>query len=138
MKEQLISFETAKLAKEKGYPQNANYTSWYNEFGVENGRTDLDKDGKPYEGRFIPLQLKEKYKRQSFLAPTQSLFQKWLREVHNIDVLPERCLRGYNYCIRYNFGTIANKTIYQEGYCEKFEEALEKGLQGALKSIKTE
>lgn len=62
MKEDLISFDTAKLAKEAGFPQDILGMSWYN------------KDGK-----ISNLSLGTDIK-----APTQSLLQKWLREIYNI------------------------------------------------------
>ena len=86
MEDTKIEFKTARLAKEKGFPQDLFNTSWYNDLGDEHGRTDLDKDGNPYNGNFIPLELKEQYRRESFIAPKQALLQKWLREVYSIHV----------------------------------------------------
>lgn len=58
------------------------------------------------------------------------LLQKWLREVHKIDV---RIYRDYRFLIK-------NKNIATEYYDGKdynsYEKALEKGLQKALKIIK--
>lgn len=62
MTDQLISLETAKLAKEKGF-------SW------DNGIIEIDK-------RMFP-NLPDKIKR----LPTQSLLQKWLREKHDIHII---------------------------------------------------
>ena len=65
MEEQLITFETAKLAydiKLNGY--NSIFPGFnYNENGELKGYSD------------------------KYVAPTQSLLQRWLREKHNIDVL---------------------------------------------------
>ena len=61
----------------------------------------------------------------NILAPTQSLLQKWLRETHNIFISI-----NVNYCYKiYN-----NDELYEESfYYNNYEEALEQGLQEALK-----
>ena len=73
MQEQLVLYETAKLAKEKGF-------DWKVSLHYEsNGNRFIDK----VECNFNNVEL-------ICSAPTQSLLQKWLREVHNIhiEVLP--------------------------------------------------
>ena len=84
MKEQLISFETAKLAKEKGF--NIEVKTYF----------DIKKFGdKPCEfyGRLNANdynswddKLKKNINAGYISAPTQSLLQKWFREVHNCHV----------------------------------------------------
>ena len=71
MKEQIVLFETAKLAQEKGFKEMANNRYCYlsskelrREIGVWN-----------YPEKIFPGRID---------APTQSLLQKWLREVHGI------------------------------------------------------
>lgn len=97
MEETIVGFETAKLAKEKGYSVGgtSEYTlykkkyvydgdpthpeshkkgevryndSWYH----KNGETPFDKPNESYE---------------VFEAPTQSLLQKWLRDEKGIDIV---------------------------------------------------
>ena len=66
MKEQLISFSTAKLAKEKGF-DNYDVANYYREginYALNNSGTSTIKEVGNYP------------------APTQSLLQKWLREKH--------------------------------------------------------
>ena len=124
MKEQIIEFETAKLAKEKG-------------LNISNSGYFYDKKGdKIMDTQFI---LGGKYP-----APTQSLLQKWLREEHRINVesnyLPNiqkyRCLyvpmtkaipNREKYSLRSKYYGIDNH--------ETYEQALEKGLQEALKLL---
>ena len=68
MEEQLISFETAKLAKEKG-------------FNLET-YIKLDEDNpKNLNSNYNPKEYQPWY-----LDISQSLLQKWLREVHNIHI----------------------------------------------------
>ncbi len=127
MEEQLISFETAKLAKEKGFYFTSN-NEGYNgngeivEIGVNNGEIIFfDRD---------------------ITAATQSLLQKWLREVNNIVVecvFDETQLDTFEYLL---FIYKDRTDIIIEGheifgnYWDTYEEALEIGLQEALKLIK--
>ena len=67
-----------------------------------------------------------------FLYPTQSLFQKWLREEHNIIVLVDLFLDGYICKIKHilihdHKGNILKYNTY--------EEALEQGLIEGLNRI---
>lgn len=135
MKEQLITFDTAKLAKEKGFWLPC-YKCYDNSQFLQDTSNDEDVVFK-YDYRTLPS--KDKY-----LAPTQSLLQKWLREKHNIYAREElvsselgskeifapsittefRDWDNENYC-NYSFNN----------YYELPEEAIEKGLQEALKLI---
>jgi len=121
MKEQLIELETAILAKEKGFDLDANYA--YN----------------PISGKLLDENTVYSHTigdgKEPIEAPTQSLLQKWLRE---------------------EFGIYVQVTIIDEQHFEVsvwvrcddvchelasfvlkscFEQALEKGLQRALKEI---
>jgi hypothetical protein len=116
MKEQLITFETAKLAKEKGF--------FYKGMMYRKGGTL--SDGKGFMSNL-----------DVYSAPTQSLLQKWLRDVHNIDVWAQPFVRNtslpdesYSYFL-YKDGVWKNDGV---DFLD-FEEALEKGLQEALKLI---
>lgn len=76
--EDRISFETAKLLKEKGFdlPVHYVYHYWANA---------------PFFHRKIKNFNGEEYrhlKNEWYSAPTQSLAMKWLREVHNLEIYP--------------------------------------------------
>ncbi len=121
MQEQLIEFETAKLAKEKGFELNS--CSYY----------ELVKKGQ-YRWKFIDEEddlgtwVNEDPKNR-IAAPTQSLLQKWLREEHkeHIKVVYMNETNTYN----------SSLTMRSMGWSnfKTYEEALEKGLQEALKLI---
>lgn len=138
MKEQLITFETAKLAKKKGFDIDG---VKYIGSGEHIGKVGSDTSCKLY-----------------YLAPTQSLLQKWLRENHKIEI---ELLLDANYisegeicgCYRvivtnknnYTIGkkvhgaTINKDVIYQQediGCTSNYEEALEEGLKAALNIVK--
>lgn len=122
MKDTRINFETAKLAKEKGFDIKTKY-SWY---VPDNSKPIIEKH-KP-DGLYY------------LSCPTQSLLAKWLREEHNIYVSPRESY-GFDgttleiVCtvngvfVNHNF---KDKPINR---FENFEEAYEIGLQEALKLI---
>lgn len=138
MKETLISFETAKLAHEKGYTREVvgiSFTStrrnYYNAQGELNGDcTDFIKDVLKY-GRE-----KAKVKHILYPATSQSLLRKWLYEKHTIWVQsnPEfnaNEMMGINVSISsWRFPFISVKYGGYDVY-----EGLEMGLQEALKLI---
>lgn len=131
MEEQLISYETAKLTKEKGFVEE---TADYFSKDVGNSRTFSDTYNLPnyhnnYDNRFS--------------APTQSLLQKWLREVHGLVVESKisKTYFWYDWVITYKRKDIDRIVSvgdpYQESH-ETYEQALEVGLLEALKLIKTD
>lgn len=112
MEDTLISFETAKLAKEKGFDwktlkryqdneTNPVGNSWYNHNSAEEQKL---------------------WNTGLYSAPTQSLLQKWLRENYQIDITIE---------------VLSSKEESKEPFTKysNYEEALEQGLIEALKSI---
>jgi len=140
MKEKLITFETAKLAKEKGFdiptawhyhPRYGLHTAFWDEDSNDNSNHNSNEWADGY-----------------YSAPTQSLLQKWLREKRNI-FLTIRCdcdgkfdYHGYDV----KFGeTCFVKPEYQvdENECfeigsfpyrfNTYEAALEAGLLETLK-----
>ena len=144
MQEELVTFETAKLAKEKGYNiegqtvfdlKNDNKIINFKDNAIQEFINDVEtgyrdkalyylKDGinvtddNTDEGYFL-------------LAPTQSLLQKWLREKHNIHLIAYKNINidGYDWCYITTDG-ITNINSYKT-----YEEAYEIGLQEALKQI---
>ena len=118
MKEQLISFETAKFAKEKGfiyayefYDKEGNIE----DFGMVGGWTDCHDE--------------------NYAAPTQSLLQKWLREKYDIDVIINTYRNQNQKYYKYFISEKSKNVIKSEEYYNTYEDALEIGLQEALKLI---
>ncbi len=125
MKDELINFETAKLAKEKGFSFTSN-NQCYNDGGFICDTGLEDNDINLYYD--IP-------------APTKSLLQRWLREVHNIEVLPTtyRKTKGkYDCIIITSLNEFSVMTETRHGWFNNYEEALEHGLIEALKLINNE
>jgi hypothetical protein len=134
MEEQLITFDTAKLAKEKGFDLEFCNVGWHGDFG------DLKGDSYPFLGTYsfyksIYCNNKDEHQIQ---RPTQSLLQKWLREVHNIHLLLEPYYDEQKVLV-YGFDLITERTeeetIVEKGF-KTYEDALEVGLQESLKLVK--
>ena len=122
MTEQLITFDTAKLAKEKGFDWQTNMVYKQELLYTRDNiiKNSAFKNSKVYRAT----------------APTQSLLQKWLREVHNIHVV---ALPWKDHCddandpVKYR-GMIFRVKTYEEHLQQ--EDAMEKVLFEALKLIK--
>jgi len=110
MLEEISKYRVAKLAKEKGFDMFNHYSS-----------------------QDIPEELRIVF----FDTCTQSLLQKWLREIHNIDIFVCASVLANN-VFKYSYYIIKNKSLDSDSDgCEenKYEEALELGLYEALKLI---
>ena len=135
MEEELITLQTAKLAKEKGFDVRCEKAYF------ETGRHILEtiRDGEitfPYKP---PRILKRNYGDEFTIfiaeAPTQSLLQKWLREEYNIDVIVE-CDNNGDKFYKVRVWENGNYNLLYLTLFKKYEEALEAGLQEGLKLIK--
>jgi len=138
--EPIVSFDTAKLAQDKGFPQIrlGDINSHYNEFGNLNGTVLHAKD------YIREMQLKGKQIfMKSYIAPTLSMMERWLREVHNI-----RVSLSYKPNIKkwdfYQFNMDTNGTDYVRDFkniekrkrsFDTHEQALEAGIVEALNQI---
>ena len=140
MQEQLITFETAKLAKEKGFDFRCEKAY----FETLKHTLETSRDGEitfPYKP---PRILKRNYGDEFTIfiaeAPTQSLLQKWLRVNHKIDItIMIVGDSGYEYYIHKNRKVITNNTVFPcspEELKNLYEKTLELVLQEALKLIK--
>jgi hypothetical protein len=125
--DQLISCETAKLAKGKGFTTTEpNYHPWsssYTEDGQFHETTGMKAIGSGME---------------IYEAPTQSLLQKWLREEHNIHIVLFGFLNNkfWSYKI-YNLSVVSIEfDLPNRRDGGTYEESLEVGLLEALKLIK--
>lgn len=120
IEEQYVSFETAKLAKEKGFDIPTRY-------GFSERRSLVRVDTSDNWN-----QDKELYSR-----PTQSLLARWLREVHNMCVEVYSTGYGFIWCIcDTDSGSFSNETGSNDaGAWDTYEDAMEDGLQEALKLL---
>ena len=142
MEEQLITFETAKLAKEKGFSINTTEYWEYQASGPE--RYKFITEDSP-GATWVNDDLKNR-----ICISTQSLLQKWLREKHNIhirinDVDGSEGVVFHCMVLNYNSNPMEYKIIpYKEDLnivglvlpkiFKTYEEALEVGLEEGLKT----
>jgi hypothetical protein len=127
IEERLVSFETAVLAKKKGFNEMST-NLWKNPTGLATLCKGVMwyNNRKGEDGRELP----------AYSAPTQSLLQRWLREIHNIHVIVTHFTNQpidnelWENCFQ----------VYVQGdglhpYHRTYEESLEFGLQEGLKRI---
>lgn len=146
MKEQLVTLETAKLAKSKGYVNNLDQMNDWYEPNLMSYIPRRDN------GEFHPIgaffydsnqNIQQYQTGQSIDAPTQSSLQSWLRDNHDISVEPYYWggvfnVRVINFNNKILFDNARGETDdYIPGYkgWDEYEEALEVGLEKALNLI---
>lgn len=127
MKDQVITFEVAKLAKNKGLPQGKSRLGKYNMIG------EIIKPAAGYGGG-VPM-----HEEEIFAAPTQSLLQKWLREEHkvHIELIWDVDIKIYWFASISKIGDVSknNCTDMKRKSTYNYEDALEVGLEYALALI---
>lgn len=124
MEDQLITFETAKLAKEKEFREEVIYY-YFHQALYKDSLLNYNIPNASYNNPNI------------YSAPTQSLLQKWLREVHyfHIDILAIANADAYIFKI-IDLKT-RKKLYFGEDHIKysTFEDCLETGLIKTLKTI---
>lgn len=136
MDETLISLETAKLAKEKGFnePTRGFIEPVYNETHEFFDDTVLYV----YSG-YKPLKEHHKILEEGwYLAPTQALLQKWIREKHKIHIDIGWQPFGENLSWWFLTSKLGEEIWEFEtlNNFDTYEEALEAGLYEALTLLK--
>lgn len=130
MTEELVTLEIAKLLKEKGFKEDV---SVFYELVCKEGSYEYELfesyDAQNYNASVY-----------SFSAPTQYIAQKWLRKTKNLHIEIYRNTCGYGYAIvKADSGTWMEddntKGPNDGGKWDTYEEALEAGIQEALKLI---
>ena len=134
IKEQFVSFDTAKLLKEAGFDVPTRGT-WRMNYTVDAafvehfyGQTTDDISRHSADGF-----------QHEYLAPTQALAARWLREVHHYAVCVWYSAEHEKWF--YAHGNLDNM-MFDEEYSisdfiyDSYEQAFEAGLQEAIKLIK--
>lgn len=132
IKEDYISFETAKLLKEKGF--NEPTFTYYNNAG--DIMTSYDFCGDYISGRFNGI----KDEKVNCAAPTLQMAMKWLRNVHKkvinveyIDFLEHGEVWSYSILDRNTFHEFTEKS---ESFTEhSYEEACEEAIKYCLENL---
>ena len=92
--EDYVSFETAKLLKEKEFPQNPYICNT-----AYTLRGKLSNNAKSFVHNFTEFNKCGIKPLTYSMAPTLQMTMKWLREVHNLCIEPYRTACGYLYTI---------------------------------------
>lgn len=124
MTEELVTLETAVLLKEKGF----------NEYCKDIIKEDNNRIMQSV------FRTNKNLPKLCYSRPAQSIAQKWLRDIQNIHICIYNCACGYGYEIsKADNGTHITSSVYEGpndgGKWDVYEDALEAGLQGALKLI---
>ena len=119
--EDYVSFETAKLLKEKGFKGEGEH------FYEDNKITNFAN----YQHRITSEQ---KYK--AIEAPTLQMAMKWLRDVHNICISVDVKIRGGKYYVR--ISSTENGLSYgvlEDEFWDTCEEACEESIKYCLENL---
>jgi hypothetical protein len=123
--EDYVSFETAKLLKEKGFdsPCMGRYSVRSREFHLD--CTKMCNNGGLFE----------------CAAPTHQMAMKWLREIHkiDIDIISRLSLNAdndhnYSYVIKHQYDKYHYNT-YTDGEYQYFEDAVEEAIKYVLENL---
>lgn len=141
-----VSLKTAKLAKRKGFKNECLKAYSKDDWGYIDLDNATDHIGKAYfTTKDIDFCKSNGYK--SWLAPTQSQLQRWLRDEHNIFLVvrmkytvglaikPKYFFHYVFFDEAYGVKLHADKHFFEPKIYNTYEKALEKGLQAVLKLI---
>ena len=120
MIEDYVSYETAKLLKERGFDGECrDYYSTDGHFYSEDFKSDWN-----HGGEAIVI----------FSAPTLQMAMKWLREVHNIFIQVELYSKYDNYCFELFQNTHRLIIEHREVY-NSYEESCEAAIKYCLENL---
>ena len=143
MEDEIVSFETAMLLKEKGFNEPCSY---YYEDNELYKLCYYQGNGTGFSRNDSPINDKLSCEEMQCTAPTQSLAQKWLREDREchmfvIPSLQEGNIIYYVHIIRYSNKTyLGHNLMLRDSSAStmtfaSYEDAIEEGLKYCLKSI---
>lgn len=133
--EDYVSFETAKLLKEKGFDcEKESITAMYRKDGEFYSLSSSD----PYYYDY------NDFDEYDYIAPTIQMAMKWLREVHNLVIEPYRTACGYLYTISsipygstlYDNSQAFNGDDENSGQWTTWEKACKDGIKRCLNLIR--
>lgn len=137
--EDYVSFETAKLLKEKGFSQEYDiyHSMVYNEEDYENEyevqrmvlKTELVKAGTLSS---YPIGVPE----PKCYCPTLQMAMKWLRETHNIDIIINVSSKDESDDKRkYAYAIVSKRFIGTDNVNRTYEDACEAGIRYCLENL---
>ena len=148
MKDEIVTLETAKLLKEKKF--DVLVQGSYTQYLTTQIDPEYPEGGGPFGWTKGEVEMSSGYFRNNdkggdfsnkkytmYAAPTQSLVQKWLREVHNIQVYCYSSAKNGKGIYR-DYVVHVNEMSINDARDEEFqtyEAAMEVGLQVSLEMI---
>lgn len=134
IEESYVSLETARLLKEAGFREHSRCMYYegmvgsYKLYKCLIGDYDVSTD-KTYEGDLYG---------ERYLAPTQALAARWLREVHSIMVIPlfDDDMEQWYYVIDGVTKESGIECVQSASDYDSYEEAIEAGLKHSLELVK--
>ena len=127
--EDYVSFENAKLLKERGFDEDINL--WYDENGEMFSRHKYD----------INSDWRVKMQQKVYLCPTLQMTIKWLREIHNILILINCDRDIFNdyplYFAEFQFLNDEPKQYVIDNCieCYKYEDCFERAIKYCLENL---
>lgn len=130
--EDYVSFETAKLLKEKGFDIECDYLYVNGDIvRAQGGKYNWNK------GETIFTDYKNECS-----TPTLQIAMKWLREVHDFNVNIELTIHGYfcslSHIVRDSSGyiiDIEDSEAWETAYYDSYEEACENAIKYCLENL---
>lgn len=132
MKEKIVTFETAKLAKEKGFRPIEDWNPIY----VPGYLYDEDTN----QSQLTEIQEEDWSVEDRYIAPSYSVLQDWLRETHHLHLIINWYQGYFLWHIKLLDADLSDRNSIR-GYSSSAREndyyaQMELGLQAALKLIK--
>ena len=130
--EDYVSFETAKLLKEKGFDEETEHELWY---VTKSFSTGCHWNYCTYKVGDITREYDEKY---CIVMPTTQMAMKWLREVHNIVInigwgeVFEDKFQWWCIILNHKDGSILRESEYYTTYEQACEAAIKYCLENLI------
>ena len=146
IKEDYVSFETAKLLKERGFPQEYDmfHSLIYNEEDYED---EYEVERMVTQTKVVKAGTLSSYPagvpEPKCYCPTLQMARKWLREIYNVDIEISVYSKGFDgtltYCadiLAYGSRLIVEQPIINATYEQTCEKAIQYALNNIVKSKK--
>ena len=128
--EDYVSFELAKLLKEKGFDESCTHV-----YNIENER-NMEADF--YTCKYVYNSWLDKNEPRLIVAPTLQMTMKWLRKVHKLEIYPfHDMLQGsaWWYRIERNTGLSLIVEKEEDAIYGTYEEACETAIKYCLENL---
>ena len=122
--EDYVSFEVAKLLREKGFEGDCNAT-----YGMMKGELNVNNHSSSNGGNL------------RCLAPTLQMTMKWLREVHDLHIIAypwkaDKEKKAFHWCCQvYKSFNLLGCEKYKNETCRSYEEAVEAAIKYCLTNL---